>query len=62
MLADHAAELTAELNHYTANDHLTETVRFSYELARKPIHPARPPGPGVSSNTKDRASSLGVLG
>jgi SAM-dependent methyltransferase len=41
VLADHAADfdadLTAELNHYTANDRLTETVRFAYELAHKPI-------------------------
>jgi SAM-dependent methyltransferase len=41
VLADHAADfdadLTATLNHYTANDRLTETVRSAYELARKPV-------------------------
>ncbi|MFE2432047.1 class I SAM-dependent methyltransferase [Streptomyces sp. NPDC059373] len=40
VLADHAAEfdadLTAELSRHTANDRLTETVSFAYELARKP--------------------------
>ncbi|MFD9281349.1 hypothetical protein ACFWD7_29320 [Streptomyces mirabilis] len=40
VLADHAAafdaDLTAELSRYTADDRLTETVDFAYELARKP--------------------------
>ena len=40
VLADHAAEfdadLTAELSRHAANDRLTETVSFAYELARKP--------------------------
>ncbi|MET7723703.1 hypothetical protein [Streptomyces mirabilis] len=40
MLADHAAafdaDLTAELGRHTADDRLTETVGFAYELARKP--------------------------
>ncbi|SBW17395.1 class I SAM-dependent methyltransferase [Protofrankia symbiont of Coriaria ruscifolia] len=40
VLADHAtafdADLTAELSRHAANDRLTETVRFAYELARKP--------------------------
>jgi SAM-dependent methyltransferase len=40
VLADHAAEfdtdLTTELSRHTANDRLTETVNFAYELARKP--------------------------
>ncbi|MFJ1531146.1 class I SAM-dependent DNA methyltransferase [Streptomyces mirabilis] len=40
VLADHAAafdaDLTAELGRHTADDRLTETVGFAYELARKP--------------------------
>jgi SAM-dependent methyltransferase len=40
VLADRAdafdADLTAELSRHTANDRLTETVSFAYELARKP--------------------------
>ncbi|MFD3622235.1 hypothetical protein ACFWWT_45195 [Streptomyces sp. NPDC058676] len=38
VLADHASEfdadLIAELGRHTANDRLTETVDFAYELAR----------------------------
>ncbi|MFF4135495.1 class I SAM-dependent methyltransferase [Streptomyces mirabilis] len=41
VLGDHAAafdaDLTAELGRHTADDRLTETVGFAYELARKPV-------------------------
>jgi hypothetical protein len=40
VLADHAdafdADLSAELSRHAVDDHLTETVSFAYELARKP--------------------------
>jgi hypothetical protein len=40
VLAERAAEfdadLAAELSRHTANDRLTETVSFAYELDRKP--------------------------
>lgn len=43
VLAGHAAEfdadLTAVLSRHTADGHLTETVSFAYELARKPALP-----------------------